>query len=539
MDNNMSLAIYVGLAILLIGYFVVSFFSGKTWKVLHVLIAVCVFFASAVFFVMAVMTLKTHKEWREVYLELQAEVAEQEFQNELLEKGIGRDPKGEVQELEESIRELQEKLDQELYDRARVWRGCTVKGAADNTVTLTMIPSDDAATAGENLRIADKAIMYAFREAQSPEGWNLPYDYVGEFQVEGQTQTELTLKPTLPIDPVVARGITTGVPWVLYELMPVDSYHAFVGLRDETAENPDVDFANRMRQLMPAEKLRVVGPGYEQLINEYVRDRTPAQVGSDPPGRIWKRVRFKKAPEPIKVDSDDEQAQAALRYYDATGRAVPAALRTGDVKETAMSEAARNPDGVIKGIKTLVNSGGIAMEPGEIKFDMEDEALLDAETADELIAANVAEEIEAVYVRQLRDYAFEFHDLYMRGIDLNNFATRLSYDTKILVGAGDNANIRVTYRTGERDTLQADFERFSAERAALAEYYAQLQAQHQQLMTDLSLLYRTNNALASELARHQYNLASRINAKTQTTQPTASAPRGATPPPSAPSTTSP
>jgi hypothetical protein len=199
-----------------------------------------------------------------------------------------------------------------------------------------------------------------------------------------------------------------------------------------------------------------------------------------------------------------------------------------------MSDAARSDQGVIQGIKGLVSSGDIAMETGEIKFDIDDEALLDSETADELIRAGVAEEVEAVFVRDLRDYAYEFHDLYMRTIDLNEFAGRLSYDTKLLVGAGDNANIRVTYRTGEKDTLQADFDRFQAEKVALAEYYAQLDAQYKQLMADLSLLYRTNNSLAAELARNQYNLARSINAQTRTTEPTESAPRAAPPPPSAP-----
>lgn len=583
MDNNTSLAIYVGLAILLIFYFVVSFFSGKTWKVTHVLLAICVFFASAVFFVMAVMTLKTHQEWREVYLTLKAEVTEQDFQNDLLENGVGRDPKGDLQELEESVRELREKVDQELYDRDRVWRNCQPDSPSsfdgnsiDLNVTQALVarilepndrdPIDGELTENEiptNLRhvlrgadtdqngkitkaelervdkqdlcIQAKEIVYAFKETQTPEEWSVPAVYLGEFQVEGPpTATSVTLKPTLPLDELQIEQIRSGGTWVLYEHMPVDSYYAFAGLRDETAENPDVDFANKLRQLMPPTKLGVTGAAYDRLINEYVRDRKTANPASDPPERIWKRVVFKQSPQAIKVDSDDEQAQAAKRHYDATGRAVPAALRTGDVTEDAMADAARSEKGVIYGIKNLVSSGDIALEPGEIKFDIDDEALLDSKTADDLIGSGVAEEVEAVFVRELRDYAFEFHDLYMRRINLNDFASRLTYDTRLLVGAGDQANIRVTYRTGERDTIQADLERFQAEKDALAEYYAELEAQHRQLMTDLSMLYRTNNALAAELARHQYNLARSINAQTQTTEPTESAPRGATPPPSAP-----
>ena len=174
------------------------------------------------------------------------------------------------------------------------------------------------------------------------------------------------------------------------------------------------------------------------------------------------------------------------------------------------------------------------MEAGEIEFDVGDEALLDAKTADELINAGVAQELESVFVRELRDYAFEFHDLYVRMMDLRDVAARITYDTKTLVLAGDNVQEHVTYRTGERDTLDADVKRFEAELAALTEYRDQLQAQYDQLMKDLSLLYRTNGALMGDLTRHQYNMARSINEQTQQPEPTERAPRAATPPPSRP-----
>jgi hypothetical protein len=115
-------------------------------------------------------------------------------------------------------------------------------------------------------------------------------------------------------------------------------------------------------------------------------------------------------------------------------------------------------------------------------------------------------------------------------MDLNDHATRITYDTRTLVRAGDNANVHVTYRSGERDTLKADLQRFETEKDALADYFAALQAQHQQLLEDLSLLYRTNNALVADLTRHQYGLARAINERSRQTEPTEQPPR----PPTAP-----
>jgi hypothetical protein len=408
-----------------------------------------------------------------------------------------------VHEAEDSIRDLQEELGQELYDRARVWRNCVPGDFDGNTITVTVIPPEDAGSAAPDLLIADNAIIYAFKESDSPEGWKLPSTYLAEFQVAGKTPTSVTLAPTIPLDAEQQAEIRNRTStWVLYELMPVDSYQAYAGLHDPDAVDPDADFRAKLQQLMPSARMSLVGPAYDRLIDEYARDRRTANPSVDPP-----KVRFLKVPEPIKVDSDDETAQFALRYYDATGRAVPASLRTGDF----------DPD--TKGFS-----------PGEIEFDIGDVALLDAETADGLIAEGVCEELESVFVRELRDYAYEFHEMYAGITDMNDHAVRITHDTSALVLAGRDAGLHVTYRTGEKDTLLADLKGYEADRDAVSQYLAALTAQWRQLQQGLSLLYRTNNALVADLTRHQYALARQINERTQQTEPTAESPGSPTPP---------
>jgi hypothetical protein len=506
MDSNTLMLIYGGLAILVIFYFVISFFSGKTWKIPHVLLAVLVFFATGTFMVLAAMTLKTHQSWREIYLEKQAAIADQKLINEKLLKGYARDVEGKIQTEEDSIRELDELLGQELYDRARVWRGCLRD--ASGSLTLTIAPPDDGTAAPESLLIPDQAILYAFKEIEvMPEGWKLPDVYLGEFSVTASTPSSVTLAPTIPLDQDQQAEIQDrSATWTLYELMPVDSYYAFADLYDPDAVDPEADIRAKIQELMPPGKMRVTGPTYTRLIDEYARDRRDANEGTDPPERIWKHVRFVKLPKPIKVDSDDESPRAALRYFDATGRAIPASLRAGDF---------------------TVESGNFG--PGEIEFDIGDEALLDKETADKLIEEGEAEELKQVYIRELRDYAYEFHELFGRFASLDDIAVRIEIDRDTLVTSHAQAETTMAYRTGEKTALKADLERYTAERDAVAAYLAQLTTQWQQLRKDLSVLYQTNNALASQLARDQYNLTRMINTRTRT-ESTATAPQAPTPP---------
>jgi len=513
MDNKM-MAIYGGLAILVIFYFVVSFFSGKTWKIPHVLLAVCVFFGSAVFVFMAAATLKTHQEWRQAYLQLEADLATQVFDNELLAKGYASDAEGNYEQQENSIVELKKNLGQELYDRARVWRNCTPGTFDGNTIAVTVPVPEVAGAAPPELLIPESAILYAFKEREEPNnetvpvGAKVPYVYLGEFSVAGKAGNSLTLRPTLPLDSAQQAQVRNADnTWVLYDLMPVDSYHAFADLHDPEAVDSEADFEAKIRALMPQATMGLSGPSYESLIAEYVRDRRQADETRDPPDRIWKQVRFLKVPDPIKVDSEDESPQAAMRYFDATGRAVPASLRMGDFDED-------------KG----------EFEPGEIEFDIGDVALLDKETADKLIEQGICEEQEQIFVRELRDYAYDFHEIYSRFVALDDDARRIQVDIDSLDVTNKNAEVHVTYRQGEKAELEADLKGMEAERDAVAEYLAALTAQWQQLRQDLSLLYRTNNALVTELTNGQYNLARAINAQTNVTESTAEAPQAPTPP---------
>lgn len=575
MDNAM-MAIIGGLAILVIFYFVVSFFSGKTWKIPHVLLAVCVFFASGVFVFLAAGTLKTHDTWRKIYLDKKQELAQQLHDIDLLAKGYAKDLDGNYKYAEDSVIELKQALGQELYDRARVWRNVEPGAFDGNTVSVT-VPVPDVQGGAPELLIPESAILYAFKEREEPEnktvpvGDKVPYAYLGEFSVASKTGNSLVLRPTLPLDATQRAEVNNpNNTWVLYDLMPVDSYYAFHdlfdlekcetfvstndidddgglsneeftrGLSSEAAkpeeeqvwfgdntsfdkvdENNDgsvtpeevanADFESKIRAVMHEPPRLPDGsphPDYEVMIAEYSRDRRPADETKDAPARIWKTVRFQTDEhDPIKVDSDDESPQAAMRYFDATGRAVPASLRMGEFNE-------------LRG----------EFEPGEIEFEIGDVALLDKETADRLIDQDVCEEVEQIYIRELRDYAYDFHEIYGRFISLADDARRIEVDIGSLEVTNANADLHVTYRQGEQAELESDLNGMLAEQKAVTDYLAALTAQWNQLRQDLSLLYRTNNALAAELANYQAGLKRSIDAKTNVTESTAEAPQAPTPP---------
>ena len=57
----------------------------------------------------------------------------------------------------------------------------------------------------------------------------LPNYYLGEFKVTTSQAGQVTLSPTLPLEPAQIEMIKSGgaTTWALYELLPLDSHTAF------------------------------------------------------------------------------------------------------------------------------------------------------------------------------------------------------------------------------------------------------------------------------------------------------------------------
>jgi len=491
-SDTVLMTLYVVLGLTVIFYCVVSFFSGKTWQVIHVLLVVGIFFASAVFCILACATLKTQQQWREHCAKQEAALVAKQEENASLLEGMVRNQRGEIEEAEDSIRSLKAQLGHQQYDRGRVWRDCSPGEFDGTSITVRVVPAE--AEGEPPPHQLDKMIVYVFKEEESPDGWKLPGAYLGEFQVREATNVSVTLRPTLTLDTGQVAAIRSGGTWMLYEMMPVDSYHVFAELYEPEAGDPQAEYVAKLRTLMPQAKMNCAGAEYEALIAEYARDRRKTERDRDPTERIWKKVKFLKEPKAVEVDAEGGPVRFAQANFDPTGRAVPASLRLGEF-----------------------NLKDNAFQPGLAEFDIGDMAIMDGETANKLIQDGVCEEVELFYRRELRDYAFLFHEIFSRVKDAEDSSARIHRDTQTLVVTHGGAVKQVTYRTGERGKLQADLEGFKHERDMVHALLTALQKQWTQLRTDLNLLYRTNNALAAELARIQTGTARAIDQRSQYT----------------------
>ena len=549
MDTATTL--YIVLGLLVVFYIVCTIFGAKTWQIAHVLLTFAVFAGSIVFVMFAAATLKTHQQWRSLYHEKSSKLDEVTQQNAVLENGVCLTQSGELK-VGDSVRGLRLELGRELLDRGRVWRNCIPASIDDDAITLNLsqwgdetcvhVPGDDedaalepipieepvveadgAAAEGEPAEgeaadgqpaeaggdprpggkahgIVAKTVLYGFTEsplavlndeqrgalvagstlniAGRETFCKVPWKYLGQFQVTSVTPTSVTLSPMLPLTTgQVATARAGKSSWVLYELCPVDSHQIFADL-DET----------QLKTLFAARTMAVQGEDYERLVGEYVRDGKTGDKRTDPPDRLWAKVKFKQN-HTIDVDAVGKPPPFSLRSFDSLGRALPARLR----------------------------HGGEGDDVGKVEFAIGDTALLDSESAKELIALKICGKVEGmVYVRELRDYDYLFQRMYSRRVELSDAAEVIQRDTATIQGSLAKATDVVDrHSTVEQKRLTEDLERFRYERDAVAKYREAVEKQYDDVRTSLSNLYRTNSYLAAQLAELQRGMTDEINRRTE------------------------
>lgn len=190
-------------------------------------------------------TLQTHKHWKGLAQSYEKKVDETEKRNEVLELGNPADPA--VKGLDQVRLELH-KL---LVDRGRIWRDVTpvkVEQTGKATVAIEL---------PEPHGIGDRTVLYVFEQ----DGGR----YLGEFKVTAINDKQVELEPTrpltdpvllangTPVQPLAVLGQSKG-PWILCDLMPVDSCESFAGM------TPD-----ELKTILPAD-----------TVNEYLKNGQPA-----------------------------------------------------------------------------------------------------------------------------------------------------------------------------------------------------------------------------------------------------------------------
>ncbi|MEY4180284.1 MAG: hypothetical protein RLY70_3858 [Planctomycetota bacterium] len=464
------------LAILVTLFFLVMVgLSYKSWKWYQIAMAVLVFGSTLPVATYMAIALKTRTEWSKLGEGLEKQVVAKEKEAFALREG---NPEVASPEPLTFLRGAQGEVFRILINRGRVWRGCSLANVnvQASTLKFTTVPPQPGDPGPPGLEV--KNVVYLFKEVNvqsvfSEEPRYAPAVYVGEFQVTEVADLDVTISPTLPLDAQQASHLAPGgdVRWTIHEKMPTDNPEAFAGL-DEP----------KLRALLP-NVMQIEPARYEQLIQSYLRDgQEPAET--DPPARRWMEVEF-QAEHTETVDSATTQVDRDSRYFDDQGRALVPGLRSG----------------------------------GPVKFTKQQKAILPLARAEELINAGTCKKVRDVYRRELKDYAASFHEIAVRMTYLADRIGEVTRQTATLVDAQKKAQAQIDYRTQEKAKLEQDLAKFQAEGTAVKAYAEQLVTAVNATRGRANELFRTNLALAAELAALQKQLADDINKRTA--QPTA------------------
>ncbi|MCP4193585.1 MAG: hypothetical protein GY768_23475 [Planctomycetaceae bacterium] len=492
----MGLAI---LGVLVLAFIALTVFSAKTWQIWHVVLMFALFIATFCFMAFAAATLKTQERWRTQYVRSTTDLKKAEDEQLLLTKGFLLTEDSISEADDPSLPQIQSDLRRLLVDRGRVWRNLAVASIGQGSITLDAsnwgdeacyqqraggdeyddfddepvepIPAEgEAAAAGTSkpLGLQQNSIVFAFKEApiaqlpsplqqllygDNPLAENdkqgfckVPAFYLGEFKVTNDPQADpntVKLEPNLPLDKSQIEQLQEGSSWVLYEVLPIDSHEATQDLTSEELQlwlPPMTEDQDR----------------YLAVIDQYVRDQKQAN-DMDPPERKWMKVRFTESKSDIDVDVSEPTSMPDAPF-DPSGRA-----NADDLRQ----------------FKT-------------VGFEKGDEVVVDFLTGQEFINQGIAELVEPIYVRQLRDYERFFRanlnqmDATRREIDVTDS------DLAKLNEALADLRSQIQFSTNQRQLLTADRDGFKMEVAIIQQYQQALEQQWKALLSDLSRLYRAN-----------------------------------------------
>ena len=512
---------YLILTLAAIVFYVFLFFAAKNWHWLDITALALMFPTLLIFFTLSVMLLGTYHKHRTVYENHKIKVENQLRENQMLRHGWANSARGELEHRETWLTRVREELGRKLFDRGRVWRNC-LPGEFDGTKLTVItaqwnneqcsgaelpnvIPDADPGEAGVEAPgatgpqaarphgIEDKMVLYLFAEtplAQLDPPFReailagvsnteqldvrgqictVPTAYLGEFTVMGTQPESITLQPTIPLSELqIAVLNDPQSTWSLLEMMPVDSHQAFEDLNEDNK-----------RALFP-----------EQLVNEYIRHGQLIEFADRDivaAERTMIRIEFKESYNDIVVDATDEPPLLPSSNFDTLGQAVPAWLRQGGEGELA---------------------GRIEVEAGEI-------ALFDANTAQQLITDEIAEELDRVYVRQLWDYEFLFHKLYRQSMIVEDKIAVTRQDIAHIEEATAKTLQSVKYRKEEFANLDHDKTGFDYERDQITRYHESLDKRYRETLRQLSTLYQESLVLAQQLSAESQLVEGIVNARSR------------------------
>ncbi|MBM4002344.1 MAG: hypothetical protein FJ295_03525 [Planctomycetes bacterium] len=492
--------------ILLVILFFVGFWpASRTWKWYHLLFLSFVMLSSFWYLAMASMSLKTRAFWGELYVKTLKDLNTAKEKNEELIQGTPQMLKEDEMATQPAAKGAVDRL---LVGRGRVFRNCAIQGIVDQgpekgnvLVRVPLAPAvppapnpaqpgvvppaaADPAAEGRAHGIQEHTIVYLFSE-KVEEGFSVPDAYLGEFDVFATSPDAVSLKRTLPGDPLQDQILVTRAASVtVYERIPTDSHYAFEdflkfrnGGQPPNAEQEQM--VNGIIRYLIKRPADVTEEAYEKTILQFLRDGKAVQP-DDPPDRIYARVRFKK-PYEMEVDSPNKEQRLDSEYFDLSGLAVQSDLRRSE----------------------------------KAKFVAGDLALLPLQAADQLTNEDICEKLETVYRRPLQDFKFHYHEIFSRLVDMDiriEFLSRLISDTDQIQ---KKLQAQVDYRTRELMRLQQDLVGHKADLAAITEYEERIRTELETVRNRIAGFEESNQKLFDDIALLQSQMADEIIRNTQ------------------------
>ena len=510
------------LVLVAIFFIFITVMNTKTWRWLHVTALFLVFAAVIGFMPMAAMALKTQFNWTYAHDKLTKDLAAKETAYRNLVEGDPSAPDS----VKDSLSHVRSEYSRFIIDRGRVYRQCQpTLNPADGTVVIQVPlaaiapaapaaaapaappagdaaapPAGDAAApaAGDaaapaaaaaplgGLAIKAQDVLYAFMErpSQSDPSVALPVYYIGQMEVTAAAGAALTLRRTLPAQPVVP-GELQGT-WMLCETLPLDMHEAF----DIPAEQREQE----LQRLFPPEVFQQPNvpfdqAAYDKLLEPYRRDGQVA-TDTDPPENVWIRVEFLQD-HSVVVDAGTPVSPITDQVFDSLGQAQVPRLQRG----------------------------------GPVEFKKGDTGLFDSETANGLINGGVAKLAEGqprIFRRKLNSYDSSFASLDRALKETAEAEARVVRHQAEIDAALARANEQIALLETDKTMVSADATKVGHERDELAKYRTSLQNKLAETRAELSRLYNSNLELQRELAEVSARLTEEIESRVR--EATAAAP---------------
>ncbi|MEM9940146.1 MAG: hypothetical protein AAF939_01070 [Planctomycetota bacterium] len=370
-----------------------------------------------------------------------------------------------------SLRAVSGELSRELQGRGRVWPNGQVAVDGDLRVFSFAFSREEDV---DEKPLAD-TVLFAFQEKESV-GRLYPSSFIGSVRVVAESNDDVTLEPVAIADPQ-AYARPRG-SWALFEKMPLDRRDLFkkaivtlVGMQTEkTPENEafakqledeldgveieEFDIAKYRQLLMdepflPARRLGYDPNSleYEELIDRYAFDglslgKIKNYIDANSASR--KSLRFEPLPEEVFVKYRFDEGSKKTYQVDASG--------------------SLENDGLFTPLGSTVEP---SLKAGtDVEFAKDDVVLVDQRSADgyqrgeqqipPFKQGESVTEIDRIYIRQVRDYPYEFANLRIETEKLISETERLSKANAVQQKAIDDAEKQIAERNRIGSELEED-----------------------------------------------------------------------------------